>query len=139
MKTFKLIAHAFLVLFVALVVAATVSSGPRAALAQSQSSPSDTVVCNSLALDATSAVVVTASTGSPLTIKALKCASTTAGTVTFQDGASGAAISIIYLPANTPTELGPEFFAANGCKTTTSNGIYAIGTGTLSIQLVIGY
>lgn len=131
-------AHLFLVAFVALVIASLVTSTPRHAVAQSQPSPTDRVACNSVALGATSAVIVTASSGSSYVIKALKCASTTAGTVTFQDGNEGAAIGIIYLAANTPTEIPAAFWAPYGCATTAGNGIYAIGTGTLSVQLVYG-
>lgn len=135
-----------LALVLALVVAVLlgmVGNGSRAlvrdAVAGSSNNPNDTVACNTVTLNAASALVVTASSGNRIIIKALKCASSTADTVTFQDGTGGVAIGQVYLAANTPTELAPEFWAPLGCRTTSGNGIFAIGTGTLSVQLVIGY
>jgi hypothetical protein len=86
----------------------------------------------------TTTQLLAATTGKKVIVKSIDFNSSIAGAVKLQDGSGGATIGEFYLAANTPRQI-PEGNLGNGCKTTSGNGLFAIGPSTAALTATIRY
>jgi hypothetical protein len=111
-----------------LVVLALLSASTPRAFAETRR---DEVITSSTDAVGSIASIITAVSGKKIVVKSMILASSSAGVLSFRDGASGNWLASVYLAANT-TYTFDDKVLGDGFKTTAGNALYADGEGTLT-------